>query len=156
MPPLLQNQRACILQETEESESMKSIIIKPKTGNVAFHVFTPALMYRLDRNNPIEMPVMALRLQSDNYEQMMLFDQIECLGRSSLDPLFDNPLPGTNGRGVAIMFTESRLRCWFRGRKIPVKIDCTEGRDPKDILKDVIRSYRNRRPYMRQSVGVMG
>lgn len=134
---------------------MKSIIIKPKGGNVAFHVFTPALMYRQDPSNQIEMPVMALRLQSDNYEKMMLFDRIECLGKSNLEPLFDNPLPGTNGRGVAIMFTESRLRCWFKGRKIPVKIDCTEGRDPKAILKDVIRSYRYRAPYLRKPVGVM-
>jgi hypothetical protein len=134
---------------------MKSIILKPKEGNIAFHVFTPALMYRLDKNNPIEMPVMALRLSTDNYEQMMLFDKIECLGQSSLDPLFENPLPGTNGRGVAIMFTKGRVRCHFRGRKVPVKIDCTEGRDPKAILADVIRSYRNRKPYLRKSEGVI-
>lgn len=134
---------------------MKSIILKPKAGNIAFHVFTPALIYRLDKSNPIEMPVMALRMQSDNYEKMMLFDRIECLGKSSLDPLFDQPLPGTNGRGVAIMFTDARVRCWFRGRKIPVKIDCTEGRDPKAILVDVIRSYRYRAPYLRKPVGVM-
>lgn len=106
----------------------------------AFHVFTPALQYRLE-NSQSQLPVMALRSSLHDYSKMKLYVRIECLGPSSLDPLFGNPLPGTGGRGVAIMFTEFPLRVWYpEGQKPPV-IDTPDGRNPKDILEEVKLKY---------------
>jgi hypothetical protein len=106
----------------------------------AFHVFTPALQYRLE-NKVSNVPVMALRSNLHNYGKMKLYVRIECLGPSSLDPLFDHPLPGTGGRGVAIMFTEFALRVWYPDGARPSVIDTPDGRDPKDILEEVKLKY---------------
>ena len=120
---------------------MRQTTYSPFHGDrLAFHVFTPALVHRLDPKSALDLPVMALRFEHENFEQMMLFDRIECLGASSLDPLFDSPLPGTGGRGVAIMFTYGPVRCSWRGRSVP-KIDCNDSRTPKDILADVLSAY---------------
>ncbi len=128
---------------------MNSVTIVPNDGErIAFHVFTPALLYRLDKTKPIELPVMALRLERDNYEMMYLFDQIDCINGSSLEPLFDKPLPGTNGRGVAIMFTNGEVKCFYRGTIQPKVIDCKD-RTPDQILNDVIDKYKNRPAYKR-------
>jgi len=106
----------------------------------AFHVFTPALQYRLE-NSQSKLPVMALRSSLHEYSKMKLYVRIECLGPSSLDPLFGNPLPGTGGRGVAIMFTDFPLRVWYpEGQKPPV-IDTPDGRNPKEILEEVKLKY---------------
>ena len=102
-----------------------------------FHVFTPALMYRLSPNPEIDLPLMALRFKP--YTEMYLFDEIDCLGPSKLD-LIDPPLPGTDGRGVAVMFTDHLVRCHYRS--ICPKIACPEGRDPKDIMQEVMSLYR--------------
>lgn len=120
---------------------LESEIIEAVPGvKRAFHVFTPALQYRLE-NTASTIPVMALRSSIHDYGKMKLYTRIECLGPSSLDPLFDSPLPGTGGRGVAIMFTEFPLRVWFpRGHK-PGVIDTPDGRNPKEILEEVKLKY---------------
>lgn len=106
----------------------------------AFHVFTPALQHRLT-DKASSVPVMALRSSLHGYTKMKLYARIEALGPSSLDPLFDAPLPGTGGRGVAIMFTEFPLRVWYpEGHKPPV-IETPDGRDPKEILAEVLTKY---------------
>lgn len=106
----------------------------------AFHVFTPALQYRLE-NNTSGLPVMALRSSLHGFNKMKLYTRIETLGPASLDPLFDKPLSGTGGRGVAIMFTDFPLRVWYpEGQKPPV-IDTPDGRNPKDILEEVKLKY---------------
>lgn len=92
----------------------------------AFHVFTPALQYRLE-NSGSKLPVMALRSSLHNYGKMKLYTRIECLGPSSLDPLFDAPLPGTGGRGVAIMFTDFPLRVWYPEGQKPQVIETPDG-----------------------------
>jgi len=106
----------------------------------ALHVFTPALQYRLE-NNASTLPVMALRSSIHNYGKMKLFARIECLGPSSLDPLFDKPLPGTGGRGVAIMFTAFALRVWYPEGQKPPAVDTPDGRNPKEILEEVKLKY---------------
>lgn len=106
----------------------------------ALHVFTPALQYRLE-NNASELPVMALRSSIHNYSKMKLYVRIECLGPASFDPLFDNPLPGTGGRGVAIVFTEFPMRVWYPEGQKPAVIDSPDGRSPKDILEEVKLKY---------------
>lgn len=121
-----------------------SKIIKPKQGeSFAFHVFTPALMYRA--NNPdCNMPVMALRSSETNFEEMVLYHQIDVLGPSSLKPLFDRPLPGTGGRGVAIMFTSSPMEVWYPKKHSPRKVKTFDGREPQVILTEVIKKYVKR------------
>ena len=106
----------------------------------AIHVFTPALQYRLQKNDSA-LPVMALRSSLHGYTKMMLFHRIECLGPSSLDPLFDTPLPGTGGRGVAIMFTDFAVRVWYPENQRPVAIDTPDDRTPADIFEDVQLNY---------------
>jgi len=106
----------------------------------ALHVFTPALQYRLE-NNASTLPVMALRSSIHNYGKMKLFARIECLGPSSIDPLFDKPLPGTGGRGVAIMFTAFALRVWYPEGQKPPAVDTPDGRNPKEILEEVKLKY---------------
>jgi len=123
--------------------TLRSKILIPKTGEqFAFHVFTPALVYRLE--NPCDLPVMALRSSLDNYQSMVLFHKIDVLGPSSLEPLFDEPLPGTNGRGVAIMFTESPMQVWYPEKQRPAKIKTKDGSNPKQILEVVIEKYVKR------------
>jgi hypothetical protein len=120
---------------------MPKVVIKPELNEkIAFHVFTPALVYRMNPANNLDLPVSALRLERDNYEKMYLFDEIECTGKSKLTSLFDNPLPGTNGRGVSILFTTSSVVCSFIG-DMPVAIDCSKDRTPEQILQDVIKIY---------------
>lgn len=122
---------------------LHSTNISPRRDETfAFHVFTPALLHRLneDADPPLDLPVMALRSSKQNYNTMLLFDRIEVQGPSQLEPLFDNPLPGTGGRGVAIMFTKSILHCSFRGNP-PQAIDCDDKRTPKEIFADVISLY---------------
>lgn len=107
----------------------------------AYHVFTPALQFRLENKTTSQLPVMALRSSLHNFSKMKLFVRIEALGPSSMDPLFDSPLPGTGGRGVAICFTDFALRVWYPEGARPVPIDTPDGRDPKDILEEVKMKY---------------
>lgn len=118
-----------------------SEIIDAKPGvKRAFHVFTPALQHRLS-NSESQLPVMALRSSIHNYGLMKLYHRIEALGPSSLEPLFDSPLPGTGGRGVAIMFTEFALRVWYPEGQKPVAIETPDDRSPADIFSDVKLQY---------------
>jgi hypothetical protein len=120
---------------------LTSKIIIPKRGEkFAFHVFTPALQYRFE-NRECNLPVMALRSSLKDYQAMQLFHKIECLGPSSLEPLFNKPLPGTGGRGVAIMFTKSPMKVWYPKGKTPRIIKTLDGLEPKKILQDVITKY---------------
>lgn len=121
-----------------------SRIIKPKTGErFAFHVFTPALQYRLE-NSSCNLPVMALRSSLTGFQSMLLFHKIEVLGPSSLEPLFEEPLPGTGGRGVAIMFTQSPMEVWYPKGQSPKVIKTLDGASPKLILTEVVKKYVNR------------
>lgn len=120
-----------------------SEIIEAKPGvRRAFHVFTPALQLRLqDETKPL--PVMALRSSKNNFEIMYLYERIECMGPASMDPLFDNPLPGTGGRGVAICFTEFPLRVWYPEGRKPSPIETPDTRTPTEVLEDVKLKYLN-------------
>jgi hypothetical protein len=118
-----------------------STIIDATPGVVrAVHVFTPALQHRLATAGS-ELPVMALRSSLHEYNLFKLYQRIELLGPSSMDPLFDKPLSGTGGRGVAILFTEFALRVWHFDDETPAVIDSKDGRNPQDVLKDVLAAY---------------
>jgi hypothetical protein len=109
----------------------------------AIHVFTPGLLFRLENKNAVsaQLPVQVLRSSTHNYSKMRLYHKIEMLGPSSMDELFDNPLPGTGGRGVSICFTDFAVRVWYPEGQKPLTIDTPDGRDPKDILEEVKLKY---------------
>lgn len=106
----------------------------------AFHVFTPALQYRLENKDSL-LPVMALRSSNHNFTKMKLYHRIEALGPSSLESMFDGPLPGTGGRGVAIMFTDFAVRVWYPEGNPPPIIETPDGRSPKEILQEIKTRY---------------
>lgn len=125
--------------------NLRSLLIEPAPGTEwAYHVFTPALVYRL-ANPDSRVPVMALRSPESGYRLMRLFHQIDCLGPSQLRPLFENPLPGTAGRGVAIQFTSAPIRVWWTGSRrrvlLPAEVFCPDDRTPQAILEDVFALY---------------
>lgn len=106
----------------------------------AVHVFTPALQYRLEHGG--HLPVMAVRSSLYGYRKMKLYHRVQILGPSTMDPLFDAPLPGTGGRGVAILFTQAALRVWYQDRLPDLTLDTSDNRDPKDILQELLRRYQ--------------
>ena len=120
-----------------------SEIIDAKPGvKRAIHVFTPALMHRLaNKAKGSTLPVMALRSSLHDYSKFKLYQRIELLGPSSMDPLFDQPLTGTGGRGVAILFTEFAIRVWRYEDETPAVIDSADSRKPEEILADVLAKY---------------
>lgn len=105
----------------------------------AIHVFTPSLQDRL--KNGGDQPVMAVRSGLHNYEKMRLYRKVDILGPSEMVELFDNPLPGTNGRGVAILFTDHALRVWFEGDRQPPIID-TADKSAEAVVEAVKRAAR--------------
>lgn len=125
-------------------ESLKFDYLEPSSSppeEFAFHVFTPALMHRIQHGLKCNLPCMALRSSLDNFETMVLYHQIDVLGESSLRPLFAKPLPGTNNRGVCIMFTKATLRVWYPSNKPLVQISTANTRKPEDIMNEVMSLY---------------
>ncbi len=104
----------------------------------AVHVFTPSLMHRIKHKEPV--PVMAIRCASENYTEMRLYERVTILGPSSVEPIFDTPLPGTGGRGVAIMFTEAPI--YAEWDLPPRPIDTSGDQKPEAILEDVLKELR--------------
>ena len=123
-----------------EARKLVSEVIDAQVGvKRAIHVFTPALQHRLAGKG--ELPVMALRSSLHDYSKFKLYHRIETLGPASMDPLFDKPLAGTGGRGVAILFSEFPLRVWYYEGQKPAVIDSADGRKPEDVLADVLSKY---------------
>jgi len=124
----------------KELKLVSEIITATPGVRRAFHVFTPALQHRLTHKGS-NLPVMALRSSLHGFTKMKLYHRIQALGPSDLEPLFDNPLPGTGGRGVAIMFTEFPLQVWYPEGHKPATIDTPDSRKPDEILEEVLRKY---------------
>lgn len=118
-----------------------SRILKANPGTIrAFHVFTPALQHRLEHKES-RIPVMAIRSSRHNYQKMRLYSKIVCLGQSEMREMFDKPLPGTGGRGVAICFTDGPVRVWYDDEHAPVLFNTADGTNPKDVLAKVVSHY---------------
>lgn len=120
--------------------ALVSEVIKAVPGRkLALHVFAPALAHR--KANPGNtLPVMALRSSLHNYGKMRLYHRIDMLGPASFEEIFDNPLPGSGGNAVAIVFTEFPIQVWYEEGQPPATID-TDNRDPKDVLNEVLQRY---------------
>ncbi len=111
---------------TNPLSKMESAILPAGTLR-AIHVYVPALQER--QKTPWKanegQPVMAVRSALYNYEKMRLYRMVEILGPSMLVEM-PEPLPGTNGRGVAILMTREAVRVWFDGPKHPETIDTSK------------------------------
>lgn len=92
----------------------------------AIHVYVPALMERRKswRANAGQ-PVMAVRSALYNYTKMRLYRRVEILGPAELVEM-ETPLPGTGGRGVAILITTAAVRAWYDAGTTPKTIDTSD------------------------------
>lgn len=95
----------------------------------AIHVLTPALVNRL--KNGGEEPLMAVRSSEDGYKTLQLFRKVTWHGPTQLMENFEDPLPGTSGRGVAVIYTTAKLICTYEHLSPVVKSN------PKDPIEDV-------------------
>lgn len=125
---------------------MNSTNLKPVNNQRwAYHVFTPALMHRLKASGKLQLPTVALRSSLNNYNSFVLVDRIKVKGPSELTCIYDTPLPGTNGRGVNICFTESPVEIFYKGH-FPISFFC-DNKTSEDLLKEVLKVYRNKSSY---------
>lgn len=118
---------------------------RPRGETYVYHVFTPALVYRLDpKNNNPDLPTIALRNSKDNYTSFWLVRGIVSFGQVDLTEKFKLPLSGTSGRGVVYCVTSDPFTVSYYPKQTAViKTTDDKGldRDPKDILADVLREY---------------
>ncbi len=85
------------------------------------HVLVSELQNRIKAGPTDHRPVWAVRSSVGGpvpYSRTRLYRHIEFLGPAYGIESFDNPLPGTKGRGVAVIETDQAIRVWFDG---PVK-----------------------------------
>ena len=100
----------------------------------AVHVLTPALQERL-KDKTSTLPVIAVRSSNKDYSRMRLYRWVEILGPSFIGEIFDQPLPGTNGRAVAVLFSEYPLQVWIDPANDLGVIE-TAGKTPDEILAE--------------------
>lgn len=92
-------------------------------GEYAVHVFVPALRTRLEKGG--DQPCVAVRPKKAGFKKMYLVNEARILGPSALVERFDDPLPGTNGRGVAILMTRAPIS--VRCPESPVLVEAEGG-----------------------------
>lgn len=100
----------------------------------AVHVLTPALMERFKDRESI-MPVVAVRSSHGDFTRMKLYRHVELLGPSFLGEDFENPLEGTGGRAVAVLFTEGAIQVWVDPENDLGVIE-TKGKTPDEIMAE--------------------
>ena len=96
---------------------MKSEVLPGGTWRIV-HIFTPVLKKRQDAGPWKAMngePLMAVRSSVGAYCRMRIYRRVDIEGPSKLVEL-EKPLPGTGGRGVAVMMTDAPLRVWYDDR----------------------------------------
>lgn len=96
----------------------------------AIHVYVPRLQERQKNGwvaNAGE-PVMAVRSSLYGYAKMRLYRRVEWNGPTELVEMV-KPLPGTGGRGVAIVFTDAPLTVYWDDAR-PTTID-TDDAQPR-------------------------
>lgn len=98
----------------------------------AVHVFTPALVERL--KSKVKQPVMAIRCETSNYCQMKLCYNVHIHGESEMREIFDKPLPGTDGRGVAILFTKSPITIQYGEKLVTIN---TKDKKPDQVYQKI-------------------
>lgn len=109
----------------------------------ALHVFTPLLMKQIKEGT--KFPLNAVRLGSNGYTSLILVDSIQILGPSELRDISHEPLPGTNGRAVCVLFTNSPVKIVsninIRANIEKYIIDCSEPKTIEEVTEQVLRVY---------------
>jgi len=103
----------------------------------AIHIFTPVLQERLSKGG--NKPVVGVREVTDNYGKMCLYRSVLIFGPSFIQEVFDNPLPGTDGRGTVILFTDSPVRALWDDVE-PCEVD-TQNKTAKEVFGMVSQFY---------------
>jgi hypothetical protein len=104
----------------------------------AVHIFTPILQERLTKGG--NRPVVGVREVTDGYCKMCLYRSVLIFGPSFIQEIFNNPLPGTDGRGTVILFTDAPVRAiWDEGLE-PCEVN-TDGKSVKEVLGFVNTVY---------------
>lgn len=77
-----------------------------------------------DRAQKIEehLPVVCVR-NASNTENVLVFDEVEVLGPTHIGYTPNDPLPGTNGRGIAYIVTRSPVRGYLRPGELAPKME---------------------------------
>jgi hypothetical protein len=111
-----------------QSPKTKSQVL-PGGVRRAIHVFVPRLQERQKTGWVANTgdPVMAVRSSLYGYAKMRLYRRVEWDGPTELVEMVE-PLPGTGGRGVAIVFTTAPLTVYWDD-KPPATID-TDANQP--------------------------
>lgn len=95
----------------------------------AVHVYVPALQARIkDGGNE---PVWAVRSVNHKFKRMLLVRQARILGESEGVEMFDAPLPGTGGRGVAPLLTRAAIEITWDEGDHPKMVNFTEAEADK-------------------------
>lgn len=103
--------------------------VLPAGTTRAVHVYTKDLMARMkdDKGQPLWL----VRSSLYGFTKAMVVRRVEILGPCTGEDLFGKPLPGTGGRGVAILFTAAAVRVHFDG-PAPTVLDMT---DPPEVAR---------------------
>lgn len=96
----------------------------------AIHVYTKVLVERMKENKG--QMLWLVRSSLYNYKKAIVCRRVEWNGPCRGEDQFDKPLPGTGGRGVAILHTACELTLYFDGDKAQI-IDMDD--DPKPEVK---------------------
>ena len=98
---------------------MATKVLKAGTKR-AVHVFTKQLMERMKKDD--DQCLWVVRSALYNYKKALVVKSISIKGPCTGEDRFKDPLPGTGGRGVAILFTTAEIEIEFPGDK-PVIMD---------------------------------
>jgi hypothetical protein len=99
----------------------------------AIHVYTKVLLERMKENKG--QMLWLVRSSLHDYKKAMVVRRVNftpgtgtyCTG----EDVFDSPLPGTGGRGVAILFTDCEIVVEFDGKECPI-IDMDDDKKPAE------------------------
>ena len=78
------------------------------------------------------------------FSRTRLYRHFEFLGPAYGLEVFDDPLPGTNGRGVAVVETKWAIQVWFDGpvKTLELTNDAPEGTETKREQRSLAAEFR--------------
>lgn len=94
----------------------------------AVHVYTKDLLARMKKDDG--QPLWLVRSSLYGYTKAMIVRRVTIHGPATGEDLFGKPLPGTGGRGVAILFTTAPITVEFDG-PAPRVVDMNDDAAPK-------------------------
>jgi hypothetical protein len=107
---------------------MGKMVLKAGTKR-AIHVYTKVLVERMKEDKG--QMLWLVRSSLHDYKKAIICRRVEWNGPCSGEDLFGKALPGTGGRGVAILFTEAELTLHFDGDKAEI-IDMDDDAKPAE------------------------